>query len=217
MSKAADRTRRSRISAALIPLSVLLGSALVWQSTEAAFADQTTTSTDQFNAGNVSLDVEADLEGANVFGTLNNLEPHASLTALVLPPTGPYSAGGAAYGGSKCVEITNRAGTADIRMHADVTGNLATYMLFSVDYGSGATDNNCANYVSSGAVFATSNNSSTMLSTFPTNWTGAAATQWAGAANNATRWYRISWLLPYGTMSTAAGETSDATFTWEAR
>ena len=221
MSKpVSDGKHRRRIAAAVLPISVLAGSALVWQSSESAYADKAVTTSDSFTAG-TPVDVSATREGQVVFGALSGLSPDDNLASLILPAgAGPYAASTATNGGSKCVEVTNAGSVAaSIRMYATGnTGGLAPYMLFTVDVGANATNVNCASYTTSAVIYGgAATNTNQYLSGFPTTWAGASANEWANVPAGTSRWYRISWLLPLGTSIASGGQTNSVTFTWEAR
>ncbi|MDI6097033.1 hypothetical protein QLQ12_00230 [Actinoplanes sp. NEAU-A12] len=200
-----------------MPVSILTSLGLVWLSTEGAFSDTSTTAPDSFTAAG-GVNVTTDKEGQVVFGALTGLMPDDTLLALTLPGVaGPYAASTASNGGSKCVLVSYTGATANIRMYATVTGTLAPYVLFTVDVGGSATNNNCASYATSSTIYGASPNNSAYLNGLPANWGDATATQWSNVATGTSRWYRLSWLLPKGTSNASGGLSSTVTFTWEAR
>jgi hypothetical protein len=218
-----EERRRRRWLAVALPLSVLMGSALVWQSSESAFKATAATGTNSWASGNVT--VTTDQTGAAVFNTLTNLQPDNNLATLTIPANGPFVATSTTNGGSRCIKVTyNGTSPANIRMYAAVTntgtdGGLAQYLLFSVDTGSGATDVNCTNYTTSGTyLYGSAANNATKMSGFGSSWNTSAATEWSNVpATTPSKYYRISWLLPNGVSDNSQDETSTAVFTWEAQ
>jgi len=221
-----EERRRRRWLAAAIPLSMLLSSALVWQSSEAAFTDTDATGTNSWTTGSVTVDIAQ--TGVAVFNALTDLRPDDTLLALAPPgpaavgPHGPFVASLTTNGGSRCITVTySGTSTGDIRMYATIAGTLAPYLLFSVDTGSGATNVDCTGYTSSGSyIYGSANNTTAFLSGFPTAFDATApsvATEWSNVTATTSKQYRLSWLLAKGVSELSQGKTSTAVFTWEAQ
>jgi hypothetical protein len=184
---------------AVVPLGLALACALVWQQSHAAFVAQTATPASQWNAGTVS------------FGTNS-------------PATALFAASGAKPGssGAACVKLTyTGSAAATVRMYlvgADLTGTgLGQYLTVQLLEGSGnAAD--CSDFASAATVYNATGltDASKTLAAFSAaayNYaTGLGA--WA-ATQNATRTYRINWLLQGN--NAAQSLTANATFTWEAQ
>ncbi|MDI6106048.1 hypothetical protein QLQ12_46555 [Actinoplanes sp. NEAU-A12] len=220
-----DRVHRI-LSLTLPPVCLLAGSAVVWQATRATFSDTTSTAANSWATATVKI--INDEVGIAVFNGLTNLKPDAAANSLVLNAAGAYSgASSSASGGSACIKVTYTGSiTANIRMYGTITNaGLAQYLLFSVDTGTNATADagnatnvTCSTYNSVANVSGPSPNSTVYLSGFPNAWATANTTAWTNAAPNASKWYRISWLLPANTALTGASSVNaQAVFTWEAQ
>ncbi|HLL67672.1 MAG TPA: hypothetical protein VK453_18445 [Micromonosporaceae bacterium] len=212
---------RRAAALAVVPLTLLGSGALVWQASHAAFSANTVSGSNSWATGTVA--VTNDQAGVAVFNGLTGLKPDSSATSLTLPGTGAYSASTPASGGSACIKVTYTGSlAANIRLYGEVTNaGLAQHLLFSVDTGTDTApgaDLSCATYTNAANVSGPSPNSSVYLSAFPATWLAANPTAWTGVAQNATRWYRISWALPADTALTGTSSVNaQVVFTWEAQ
>ncbi|HEX8632065.1 MAG TPA: hypothetical protein VF755_28225 [Catenuloplanes sp.] len=212
---------RRAAALAVVPLTLLGSGVLVWQASHAAFSATTVTGSNSWATGTVA--VTNDQAGVAVFNGLTGLKPDSSATSLILPGIAAYSASTTASGGSACLKVTYTGSlAANIRLYGTVTNaGLAQYLLFSVDTGTNtasAEDLSCGTYTSVANVSGPSPNSTVYLSAFPATWAVANPTAWTNVAQNATRWYRISWALPSNTTLTGASAVNaQVVFTWEAQ
>lgn len=212
---------RRAAALAVVPLTLLGSGALVWQASHAAFSATTVTGSNSWANGTVTI--TNDQAGVAVFNGLTGLKPDASATSLTLPGTGAYTASTTASGGSACLKVTYTGSlAANIRLYGTVTNaGLAQHLLLSVDTGTDTApgaDVSCATYTSVANVYGPSPNTNIYLNAFPANWAGANTTAWTNVAQNATKWYRISWALPSDTALTGASSVNaQVVFTWEAQ
>lgn len=210
-----ERRRRRVGGAVILALSLVGASILVWDASYAAFNSTAPTGTNSWTAGSVTI---ANNIGATVIN-VTAAKPDPSTSTLTLTGSGPYVPNSAQSGGSECVNVTYSGTlTSDIKLYATLTTTstqLAPYLLFSVDHGTGATDAACTGYTSSNTYeFGSAANSTTFLTTFPTAY---ATGEWTNATAGATRSYRLSWLLPANVSNSVQGYNVRAVFTWEAR
>lgn len=217
---------RRAVTVAVVPLAFVGTGALILRASYSAFTTTATTGTNSWTTGTVNL--STDQTGAVVFPGLTGLKPDSALNALAPGATGgAYAATTPASGGSACIKVSYSGSlTADIRFYATVGGadaaTLGAQILFTVDAVAGAGGDpanlNCAAFpAGSTYLYGTSGTTTHVLNALPTDYGGAAATQWANVATGAVRWYRLSWLLP-GTVDQTATTTRNvtATFSWEA-
>lgn len=187
-----DAATRRRIAVpTAITAGLLCSGLLVWHSSYAAFTADTSTATNSFGSGKVTL--TNDHTSSAVFTATSNLAPGAN--------------------DSQCVAVKYE-GTlpSEIRMYAtgNMTGNLAQYVNFSVD----VLDVGVTNCASGGGVnlytgtlqgLATANNFSTGLKPTP-GWT---------PTTTETRLYRFNYSLQ--DTNAAQDKTADVTLNWQAK
>jgi hypothetical protein len=207
-----------------IPASMLLTGLMIWHASYAAFTASASTGTNSWTSGTVAI--TNDQSGAVVWN-LTGAKPDTATSTLSPPASGVYTpAAGSSAGGAACFKVTYSGNlAADVRVYASTltetgaNGGLGPFMLFSLDTGTdgaGGSDLTCAQYTTSGTYnFGTATNSTTFLSSFPTTYSGASTT-WS-PSSSATKWYRLSWLLPQNTNATTAqGQQVQVVFKWEA-
>ncbi|BCJ40348.1 hypothetical protein GCM10010168_32070 [Actinoplanes ianthinogenes] len=207
------RRRRRRISGLAVPLSILLGSLLVWQSSESAYSATTATPDNTWNAVSVSL---TNSQVGSAPFTVATAVPDAALNAITLAGFAPSSA---RTGGQACVMVDYQtAAPAKIRMRIDdASDTLSGALEMVVDQGTGATNAACAGFVSNGTVvYGAVAGSTAKVSGFPTTWSGSSSGEWT-APGAAQLWYRITWLLPSNAAAATSGTTADFKFQWEAQ
>ncbi|GIF36943.1 helicase [Actinoplanes xinjiangensis] len=215
MTQSADGPRRRRrVTGVAVPLSILLGSLLVWQSSQAAYSATTNSSVNTWNSGSVTNITNTMTGGVN--WTVSNIRPDSADTTIAYPGFAPDNV---YTGETRCVEVVYTGGAAKIRMYATLGGNAALQgaLIVKVDRGSGATNSACASYTTAADVYNTPGTTAGgVLSGFPATFTTASATEWTVTGNDSA-WYRISWLMPAGTGNASSGLSATATFTWEAQ
>jgi hypothetical protein len=216
MTQTADgRRRRRRVTGLAVPLSILLGSLLVWQSSQAAYSATSNSAANSWTSGSVTNITNTMTGGVN--WTVTNIRPDSTDTTIPLSVAG-FVPDNVYTGEQRCVEVAYTGSAARIRMYATLGGNadLQGAMIVRVDRGT-ADDSACTNYVHAANVYnAAGTLGGGALSGFPTTYNGASGTEWTVAGDD-TAWYRISWLLPAGTGNASSGQNATATFTWEAQ
>lgn len=225
MSSRLESVRRTALFA-VVPLTLFGSSALVWQSSRAAFTATTGNPSNSWTSGTVAL--ANDQSGVAVFDALTGLVPDSSRSALSPPAAGAYAAGSTSSGGSACIKVTYSGSvTANVRLRATLGGaglsTLGGKILLTVDMVNAgladAANPSCSAFpAGSAAVYGAAGTTTHFIKDFPTTYGEAkgVATNWAATPNTA-RWYRVSWLLPSTVNSTATtAESVTATFTWEA-
>ena len=214
------RTCASGMAAAAV--AVVTSGTLVWNASYAAFNATTENSGNSWTAGTVAI--TNDQSGSAAF-TVTEVKPDSATSTLAPPATGALTAGSPNSGGSRCFKVTYSGTTAaDVRLYESVTntgadGGLAQHLLMDVDSGTDSaagTDPTCATYTSSAYLFGSASNTNVFANALPTTYAGGLA-GWTNVSSGATRWYRISWLLPANVANAAQAEQVQITFTWEAQ
>ncbi|GAA4586486.1 hypothetical protein BJY16_007929 [Actinoplanes octamycinicus] len=207
------RRRRRRISGLAVPLSILLGSLLVWQSSESAYSATTSTLDNTWTS--VSVALTNSQVGAAVF-TVPAAVPDATASSITLAGFSPSSA---RTGGQRCVMVDYQtAAPAKIRMRIDDAADpLSSALEIVVDQGTGASDAACTGFTSNNTfVYGSASNSTAKVSGFPTTWVGSTTGEWT-ASGAGQLWYRITWLLPSTAAAGTSGASADFKFQWEAQ
>ncbi|MEU4623764.1 helicase [Actinoplanes sp. NPDC023801] len=220
MTQSADgRRRRRRLTGAAVPLSILLGSLLVWQSSQAAYSVTTDSANNSWASGSVT-NITNTMSGGVQF-TVTNIRPDSADTAI----TYPFSPDNGYTGQTKCVNVQYTGSAARVRMYVSATGGtpggvLQNDLIIKVDRGTGdgTTDANCTAFSYVADVYnSAGTKAGGVLSGFPGNFNAASGNEWTPAMTTTNVWYRISWLLPSGTANTSSGQNTSAVFTWEAQ
>jgi hypothetical protein len=202
------RTRRGGLRAALavVPLALLATGALVFQASSAAFTATTSTGSNSWTAGTVTL---ADL--SSVTFTTGTMKP------------------GFANRGTQCIDVayTGTLAAQNIKMYLGHTANtLGGNLQLRVEVGNAAcaSASSWTDLISDGGGNAF-NDLSTVASGH-TQWSNGYDSGWA-PSSSATRAFRFSWWIPdLGETHALATQTllnglqglsTSATFTWEAR
>jgi len=189
-----ERPRRRRgvvVGLVGIPLTLLATSIAVYQASSAAFTASTSTGTNGWETGRVSLD--DDLSGAAMF-TVDALMPGEN--------------------GGRCITVTYQGNLpADVRLYvADAGGSLGQYLDLVVQEGSGGTSS-CAGFVAE----QTLSMGHATLSNFTSDHTrfDDGVSTWQPTGPGQTRVYRIAWRLRDD--NAAQGRQAGCRFVWEAR
>ena len=200
--------------AGTVALAVLIAVGLVWHRSYAALQLETTNAGNSWIAGTVSIG--DDRPGSALF-TLPTVKPDSGATTLSPPAGGAFLAGHPSTGGSTCVRVTHTGSLpADVRLYAAVTtAGLGRFLLFAIDTGTSTAtgpDPTCSGYQRTGLLLGSPG---AVLDAVPTDY--RTGYPWDGVVPGASRWYRLSWLLPADIANTAQGQHVEASFTWEAR
>lgn len=227
---AAARRRRRRLSGVAVPLSILLGSLLVWQSSQAAFVDSKETGSNQWDSNTLTgLTITgndpgpANLANSVIFSQLN-IRPDYVATALPQSGFTPDTPG--TSGGSKCINVNYDGDPANVRLYASARAGdteLLNALVVRVDRGTntpGVAATDCSAFVPTHTVYGVTTTDGQAIASFPASFNAASAAsgQWTTVGSGQSNsWYRISWLLPQGASGTASNQSVTATFKWEAR
>jgi len=180
----------------VVPVAIgLLGaSALVWQSSTAAFSGTTSNAANSWAAGTVSL---TDDDSAGAMFSASGLVPGAT--------------------GTKCITVTyGGSAGAYIRLYvsANTGAALQPYVNLTIEEGSGGTFADCTGFTPS----ATLANNATLASLVAANtgWANGMASGVLASTSDA-RTYRFTYTLDAATPDAQQGASATATFQWEAR
>jgi hypothetical protein len=192
----AHRRRLSSYLRLSIVVGVVASSVLVWQTSRAAFTDETVTGTNTVTAA--AIDITNEKEG-QVLMSSNAMTPNTSLT--------------------QCVTVTyTSAVAATVKIYAkayDNTTGLADYLTIKVEEGTGGGYDNCGTFATATTTIPTE-----PLTTFGTTRTSSVlggAGNWA-PASTATIDYRITINFPSTVNDNdAMGDSVDVTFGWTAQ
>jgi hypothetical protein len=189
---------RRRELGAMIAIPVTIGllaaSAVVWQTSRAAFSGTTDNAANSWAAGSVSL---SDDDSAAAMFAATGLVPGST--------------------GQKCIRVTYGGSvTAALKLYVSANSGvpLQSYIDLVIEEGTGtATFASCTGFTSTSTLYtgtlaaaATANNA------YASGWSSWSPT---GATQNRT--YRFSYTLNAATPDAQQGNTSTATFQWEAR
>lgn len=181
----------------LVALPVALGligaSAIVWQSSTAAFSGTTSNAANSWAAGTVSL---TDDDTATAMFTASGLVPGST--------------------GTKCITVTyGGSANAYIRLYssANTGATLQPYLDIVIEEGTGGSFGSCAGFT------PTTSLATGTLAAFTSTNTSWATALGSGAVvtTGQARTYRITYTLNASTPDAQQGASSTATFQWEAR
>lgn len=191
------RRRRRRGLGALVALPVALGligaSAVVWESSSAAFTATTSNAANSWAAGTVSL---TDDDSATAMFSATGLVPAAT--------------------GSKCITVTyggSAAAAVKFYVAANTGPGLQPYLDLVIQEGSGGSFGSCTGFTPTSTLFT--GTLSALVSANATYATGLSSWAPTGAAQSRT--YKVSYTLNASTPDAQQGASSTATFQWEAR
>lgn len=178
-----------------VPIGLLVGVGMVWQSSYAGFSSSTTT-VNNWTAGTVGL--------------LDDDNDTAMFTASTLVPGST---------GSKCIKVTSEGSeNATVKLYgtgAAATNSLDTYLDLVVQQGSGGSfDGGCTGFVADGAP-----NFTGTLASFASTYTnfGNGFGSFTPVPGTVTKVYKIQYTLSASTPSSAQGSTASLGLTWESR
>ena len=197
---------RSRIPAfarwSALPVGLVVSAALVWQASYAAFTATTSTPTNNWSTGSVTL---TDNDSGAALFTATNL--------------------GGGTTGSRCITVTYGGSVvpANVRLYGAAftqTNSVATFINMQVQEVSAGYTNNAPNANGVGTCTATStaalfSNTMANFSTSHSNYGNGLGT-WAPAATNETRHYRIVYTVDPSITNTQQNSNAQLAFTWEA-
>lgn len=187
---------------AVVPVSLMVSGALVWQSSYAAFSTTTVNPTNDFTAGSVVLgDDDSDT---------------AMFTATLLKPTNT---------GTKCITVTSTGTLAStVKLYStsyttstDTASPFAafgTHIDLVIDEGTGGSFSSCTGFGSSTNLFT---GTLASFASTKTNFSNGVST-WAPAGSGSpSKTYRIQYTLNASTPNGAQSGTTGIGFTWEAQ
>jgi hypothetical protein len=189
--------RERRLGAPLlIPVTIgmLAASTLVWRASEAAFTATTSNATNSWTAGTVSL---VDDDSAVAMFSAAGLIPGST--------------------GQKCIRVTYGGDvTSAVKMYVPANAGAAMqpYIDLVIEEGTGTgTFASCTGFTSTSTLYTgTLAAAAAANTTYGTGWSTWSPT---GASQNRT--YRISYTFDVATPDVQQGNSSTATFQWEAR
>lgn len=198
-----ERKRRGGLRAlpALVPLGVLAAGALVYGASNAAFTSSTSTGSNAWTAGTVTLASDAPASGAF---SASNMKPgvaNPNTLCVTLNYTGSLASDVRWY-------VKNLS---DAPTHAV---NLSGYVRMSIEQANAVIPANCTGFVGSGTfVNPGGANGDTLagLAGAKTDWTSGMGS-WPTAAGNSTqkRSYKVTWWLPdVGETGLSTGNTAN--------
>ncbi len=193
-SRGPRRRRSGSTAVAAAVLTGLLGSgAMVWKSTAAAFTSSTSTGSNSWATGSVTL--TDDDTGAAMF----------SATGLVPGSTG-----------SNCITVSYTGTVATtVKLYASAAvdaSSVAQYLDLTIDIGTGGGFGSCGGFSAGSTIYSGSLDAFT--STHLAYGSGVGTWAPSGAAAQV---YRITYTLNAGTPNAKQGATTTATFQWEAQ
>jgi hypothetical protein len=180
--------------AASVLLGLLASACLIWQTSAAAYHDDTGGPVDSWETGSVDLD---DDSGGAMF-TVRGLRPGMD--------------------GEHCITVSS-TGTvpSDVRLFGTslaATNDLDGYLHLTVAEGTGGSFGSCAGFTPIGGDLYAGT-----LATFPTTFAEGLGT-WAPAGTTTTaetRTYRFAYLFDADAPNATQNSTASITFTWEAQ
>jgi hypothetical protein len=178
----------------MVTIGMLAASALVWRSSQAAFTATTNNASNSWTAGTVVL---TDDDSAAAMFTAVGLIPGST--------------------GQKCIRVTYGGDvTSAVKMYVSANTGvpMQPYIDLVIEEGTGTgTFASCTGFTSTSTLYtgtlATAAASNTTYGTGWSTWSPTAATQ--------NRTYRITYTMNAATPDAQQGNTSTATFQWEAR
>jgi hypothetical protein len=191
---ARNERRRSRVArgAVVVVLGLLGSAALIWSSTQAAFSGTTGNSGNSWEAGSVSL---SDDDSNFALFSVTGLKPGST--------------------GSKCIEVTYTGDIASsVKLYTTAlsgTGTLGPYLDFTVQLGTGGTNDDCTGFSSEATLH------STTLWDFASDYTnfGNGIGSWTPSSSGQKKVYKFIYTLQDD--DAAEGASAGIGFTWESQ
>lgn len=181
--------RASLLKAAMLPTSLVLTAALVYQSSTAAFSVTTANTGNSWATGSVTL--TDDDSGVAMF----------SATGLMPNDTG-----------TRCIAVTYTGDVgANIRVYGTGTGTLATYLNLTIERGTGGSNTDCTGFTPAATIFNGTLSGWNAVTDYATGVGEYAVT--SGAAQTST--FRITYTVQNDT--NALSKNGAGSFTWEAK
>ncbi len=183
------------VAGAAVPVALVAGGGLVWQSSYSAFSATTASPTNNWTAGTVAL---SDDDSNTAMFTAPNLKPGAT--------------------GTKCIAVTSTGSLAStVKLYGTsyaTTNGLADNINLKVEEGTGATTASCAGFTGGSTLYDSS------LAGFGTTKTSFATGvgTWAPTGSGSeTKAYKITYTVNANTPNSAQGGTAALGFTWESQ
>lgn len=186
---------RTLVKVGVVPASLIISGALVWQSSYAAFSSTTVNPTNNWTAGSVVL---SDDDSTTAMFTATSLKPGMT--------------------GSKCIVVTS-AGTlaATVKLYSTTysTSNaLSSYIDLVIEEGSGGAFSDCTGFSADATAFTGT------LETFGTTKTNFSngVSAWAPSGGGSeTKTYKITYTINASTPNSVQAGTAAAGLTWESQ
>lgn len=176
-------------SAAVVPVALVASSAMVWQSSNAAFNATTTNGPSSWTAGTVNI---SDDDSNSAMFNVSGMKPGDTA--------------------NKCIRVTYTGSlAASVKLYGSVSGALAPYLNTTVEIGDGGTFSNCSGFTPTATIY---NGTLSGFGSTHTNFANGAGT-WAPTGSGQAKTYRVTYTLQDN--NAAQGQSANATFTWEAQ
>ncbi|MFN8052559.1 MAG: hypothetical protein U0Q22_14025 [Acidimicrobiales bacterium] len=192
-----DRRRRSRLGVLValpMAMSIVGVSAIVWQSSSAAFSATTSNAGNSWATGTVAV---SDDDSAAAMFTVPSMLPGDT--------------------GSKCIKLTytgTQNALVKLYQTAATGATLRPYIDVVITEGTGGTFASCTGFSSTSTIFTGTLDAFVTGKTDYTSGVGSATQMNTGAT---TRTYKIDWTFNAAAPNTTQGQSSTVTFQWEAR
>jgi hypothetical protein len=187
-------TPKKLVAGAAVPLALLAGGGMVWQSSYSAFSATTTNPTNNWTSGTVAL---ADDDSNTALFNATNLKPGATA--------------------SKCIVVTSSGSLAStVKLYGtsySTTKSLADSINLKVEEGTGGSNSNCTAFTAGSTIF---DGTASSFGTTKTDFASGVGS-WAPAAGNATKTYKVTYTLSATTPDSAQGGSAALGFTWESQ
>ena len=177
-----------------VPLALLAGGGMVWQSSYSAFSATTASPTNNWTSGSVAL---ADDDSNTALFNATNLKPGAT--------------------GNKCIVVTSTGSLAStVKLYGtsfSTTKSLADSLNIKVEEGSGGSFANCTGFTGGSTIY---DGTAAAFATAKTDFASGVGT-WAPAAGTVTKTYKVTYTLSASTPDSAQGGSAALGFTWESQ
>ena len=187
-------TPKKLVAGAAVPLALLAGGGMVWQSSYSAFSATTASPTNNWTSGSVAL---ADDDSNTALFNATNLKPGATA--------------------SKCIVVTSSGTLAStVKLYGTsyaTTKSLADSINLKVEEGTGGSFSNCTGFTAGSTVF---DGSASSFGNNKTDFASGVGT-WAPAAGTVTKTYKVTYALSASTPDSAQGGSAALGFTWESQ
>lgn len=187
-------TPKKLVAGTAVPLALLAGGGMVWQSSYSAFSATTANPTNNWTSGSVAL---ADDDTNTALFNATNLKPGQT--------------------GNKCIVVTSSGSlAANIKLYGtsySTTKGLADNLNLKVEEGTGGSFSNCTGFTAGSTIY---DGTASAFGTGKTDFASGVGT-WAPAGGTVTKTYRVTYKLSDTTPDTAQGGTAALGFTWESQ